>query len=67
MLKNAERFMELESIKEDKVLEITYLLDLFAGQLTLSDIMNTEIPLLNEMINAKRKIIQAQKENTPTQ
>jgi hypothetical protein len=38
------------------MLEIVYLMDLFEGKLSLSEILNLEIPLLNHLRKAKQKI-----------
>ena len=38
------------------MLEVVYMLDLFDGKLSLSEILNLEIPLLNHLRKAKQKI-----------
>jgi hypothetical protein len=38
------------------MLEVVYMLDLFDGKLSLSEILNLEIPLLNHLRTAKQKI-----------
>lgn len=49
--------MEYRAIKKDKIKEIVLLLDLFDGKLSLADILNTDISLLNQLRDAKLEII----------
>jgi hypothetical protein len=51
-----ENFLRLQSVTDEKILEIVYILDLFDGKLSLSEILNLEIPLLNHLKKAKQKI-----------
>lgn len=37
-------------------MEVVYLLDLFEGKVSLSEILNLEIPLLNHLKEAKLRI-----------
>jgi hypothetical protein len=46
----------LESIKDERALDIVYTLDLFDGKLSLGEIMNIDIPFLNRLRRAKIKI-----------
>jgi hypothetical protein len=48
--------LRLQSVTDEKMLEIVYMLDLFDGKLSLSEILNLEIPLLNHLRKAKQKI-----------
>jgi len=43
-------------LKGEKALEIVYLLELFDGKLSLTEILNLEIPLLATLRRAKEKI-----------
>jgi hypothetical protein len=49
------RRKELESLKESKAEEIVTYLDLFGGQISLSDILNMPISLLRQLRQAKVK------------
>jgi len=49
-------FEALEAAKAEKAEEIVYLLDLFDGKLSLSEILNVEVPLLNQLKIAKVNI-----------
>lgn len=51
-----ENFLRLQSTIDEKMLEVVYMLDLFDGKLSLSEILNLEIPLLNHLRKAKQKI-----------
>lgn len=53
MKKNAVEFQKVLSGKAE---EMVILLDLFQGQLSLTDILNQDIPLLNALKDAKSKI-----------
>jgi hypothetical protein len=48
--------MKLENLKEEKSDEIVFLLDLFNGSLSLNEILNTDISLINQLKNSKIKI-----------
>jgi hypothetical protein len=50
-----ENFDGLEKAKTDEITEINYLLDLFEGRISLSEIMNMDIPVLNKMREVKEK------------
>jgi hypothetical protein len=51
-----ENYFKLEAIKDQKAMEIVYLLDIFEGKVSLGEILNTEIPLLNHLKKAKIKL-----------
>lgn len=53
MKKNA---VEFQKVLNGKAEEMVILLDLFQGQLSLTDILNQDIPLLNALKDAKSKI-----------
>jgi hypothetical protein len=44
---------ELQKVIDEKMRDIVSLLDLFQGQLSLTDVMNQDIPLLSALRNAK--------------
>lgn len=44
---------ELQKVIDEKMRDIVSLLDLFQGQLSLTDVMNQDIPLLTGLRNAK--------------
>ena len=46
-------FIELNNLKSKLATEIVYLLELFGGKLSLTDILQTELPLLAAMRDAK--------------
>ena len=48
------------------MLEIVYLLELFDGKLSLSEILNLEIPLLNHLRKAKQRINEEIKKKSNT-
>jgi hypothetical protein len=48
--------MRLESLKSDKAEEIMRLLDLFDGKITVNELLNLDIPFLNQLKNVKIKI-----------
>jgi hypothetical protein len=48
--------MKLEQLKEEKSDEVVLLLDLFAGSLSLNEILNIDIPLLNHLKRSKIKL-----------
>ena len=50
---NAETYAKL---KKEKAQEIVTLLDLFGGEITLSEILSTDISLLNQLRDAKLEI-----------
>ena len=52
----ARNLKEFERVKEEKMDEIVVLLDKFKGQLSLTDILNQDIPLLNELGKAKDRL-----------
>ena len=45
----------LSKAREDKALSVVSMLELFQGQLSLDDILYTEIPILNQLHDAKIK------------
>jgi hypothetical protein len=49
-------FLRLEQIKADRAEEVVYLLDLFDGKVTVNELLNMDIPYLNQLKNAKIKI-----------
>jgi hypothetical protein len=49
-------FLKLEEIKAQKAEEIMYLLDIFDGKMTVNELLNLDIPFLNQLKNAKMKI-----------
>ncbi len=49
-------FLRLEQIKAEKAEEVVYLLDLFDGKITINELLNMEIPYLNQLKNAKIKV-----------
>jgi hypothetical protein len=49
-------FIRLEQVKADKAEEVVYLLDLFDGKITINELLNMEIPYLNQLKNAKIKV-----------
>ena len=44
-----EKFLKLEARKDENALELAYMLDLFDGKLTLTELLNLEIPLLDRL------------------
>jgi hypothetical protein len=56
LLRIQSNFMKLEQLKEEKSDEMVLLLDLFAGSLSLNEILNTDIPLLNHLKRSKIKL-----------
>jgi hypothetical protein len=51
-----ENFLRLEKVKAEKAEEVVYLLDLFEGKITVNELINMEMPYLNQLRNAKMKI-----------
>jgi hypothetical protein len=49
-------FIRLEQVKAEKAEEIVYILDLFDGKITINEMLNMDIPYLNQLKNAKIKI-----------
>jgi hypothetical protein len=49
-------FIRLEQVKSEKAEEIVYILDLFDGKITVNEMLNMDIPYLNQLKNAKIKI-----------
>jgi hypothetical protein len=49
-------FVKLEQLKAEKAEEVVYLLDLFDGKMTINELLNMDIPYLNQLKNAKIKI-----------
>jgi hypothetical protein len=45
-----------EQIKQDKMDEVVGLLEKFKGELSLSDVLNQDIPLLSELSKAKDRL-----------
>lgn len=56
MNKLEENKKELERIINSKMEDIVNLLELFQGQLSLTDILNQDIPILNGLRQAKNRI-----------
>lgn len=54
--KQSDNYVALERIKMEKAEEIVNQLNLFAGQLSLSDILDTPIPMLEQLMKAKMKL-----------
>ena len=48
--------MEFERLKSEKMDEIVVLLEKFKGQLSLTDLLNQDIPLLNALREAKDRM-----------
>ena len=53
MKENARAF---DKVISDKMDDIVSLLDLFQGQLSLSDILNQDIPLIDDLRKAKNRL-----------
>jgi hypothetical protein len=51
-----ENFVKLEEIKQMKADELVGMLDLFDGKLTLGDLLNYDIPLLEMLKRSKLKL-----------
>jgi len=49
-------FLRLEETKAQKAEEIMYLLDMFDGKITINELLNLEVPFLNQLRDAKIKI-----------
>lgn len=49
-------FIQLEQVKAQKAEEIVYLLDIFDGKMTVNELLNLDIPFLNQLKSAKIKI-----------
>jgi uncharacterized protein YfkK (UPF0435 family) len=49
-------FLKLEELKAQKSEEIMYLLDIFDGKITINELLNLDIPFLNQLRDAKIKI-----------
>ena len=56
-----DNFTALEKIKKDKVAEILNFIDLFDGKISLTEILNHEIPFITDLAKAKEE------RNTETQ
>lgn len=54
---NKTRVLSLEKAKAKKAEEIVRVLDLFGGHLSLTDCLDTPIPLLNQLEKAKIMIL----------
>lgn len=58
--------MKLEDIRKKRLSEVDYILDLFQGSLSLSEILNQDYSLISDLANIRRdKIEQSQNESTP--
>jgi uncharacterized protein YfkK (UPF0435 family) len=49
-------FLKLEELKTQKAEELMYLLDVFDGKITINELLNLDIPFLNQLRDAKIKI-----------
>jgi hypothetical protein len=49
-------FVKLEQVKAQRAEEVMYLLDLFDGKMTINELLNLDMPYLNQLKNAKIKI-----------
>lgn len=54
--------MEFEKIKQEKMNEILYMIEIFDGKLSLTEVMQYEIPFLNNLKAAKMKFNEELKE-----
>lgn len=54
--KEEERRIALRDVKREKFDEMVSLLDIFQGQLTLTDVLNQDIPVLNALKEAKIRL-----------
>jgi hypothetical protein len=48
--------MQLESVKNQKAEEIMYLLDIFDGKITINELLNLDMPFVNQLRLAKVKM-----------
>ena len=48
--------MRLEQVKAERAEEVVYLLDLFDGKITVNELLNMDIPYLNQLKDAKMKV-----------
>jgi len=46
----------MEQLKEEKMDEIVYTMELFSNSLSLNEILNLDMPLLNQLKKSKIKI-----------
>ena len=53
---NAQRYKEFLKAKDDRCKEIVYMLDAFQGQLSLQDVLNYELPFLNDLKTQRIKM-----------
>lgn len=49
-----------EKLKKEKSQELVTLLDLFDGKITLTELLNTDIPLIQQLRDAKIELIYQQ-------
>ena len=52
-----------EKLKKEKSQELVMLLDLFDGKITLTELLNTDIPLIQQLRDAKIELIHQQNPN----
>jgi len=48
--------VRLEQVKAERAEEVVYLLDLFDGKITVNELLNMDIPYLNQLKDAKMKV-----------
>lgn len=58
---------ELRKARLEKADQIIYLLDLFGGRLTFNDIMTCDLPILNQLQEAKIRRLEEQLQKTQEQ
>jgi hypothetical protein len=56
-----ERRVSFEAIKFQKSQEVVEILELFGGQISLTEILETPIPILESLQKAKIQLIQSKK------
>ena len=62
---NAQKYKEFLTVKSNKCKEIVSMLDTFQGQLSLQDVLNYEIPFLNDLKEQRLKMMPQSKPAIP--
>lgn len=57
-----DNFTKLEAEKNSRMFDIVVTLEQFDGKLSLSDILNTDIPLLTKLKEQKERLVDMQKQ-----
>lgn len=62
-----DNFTRLEAEKNSRVFDIVVMLEQFDGKLSLSDILNTDIPLLVKLKEQKERLVDMQRQRQQQQ